>query len=87
MILNLAGPAAGQDFQIPVEDLLQPLSPAEKAAMERQITTETLDCSLSSLNEALQQLDVIEELMPQQTGKLHCMAAIPLNDRPLRQEK
>ena len=41
-MIGAVGTAAAQDFQIPGEQVLRSLSPDEKAAMERQMTTEAL---------------------------------------------
>ena len=62
------GTAAAQDFQIPGEQVLRSLSPDEKAAMERQMTTEALAWPMTTLDEVLPQPDIMEELSPRRTG-------------------
>lgn len=71
LMLIVAGTAAAQEFQIPSEQALQSLSPSEKAAMERQMTTDALAWPLSTLDEVLPQPDVMEELSPGRTGTIH----------------
>ena len=67
-MIGAVGTAAAQDFQIPGEQVLRSLSPDEKAAMERQMTTEALAWPMTTLDEVLPQPDIMEELSPRRTG-------------------
>ena len=67
-MIGAVGTAAAQDFQIPGEQVLRSLSPDEKAAMERQMTTEALAWPMTTLDEELPQPDIMEELSSRRTG-------------------
>ena len=70
VVLIAAGPAAAQEFQIPNERVLRSLSPDQRAAMERQMTTEALAWPLSTLNQEMPQPDIMDELSPRRTGTI-----------------
>ena len=67
-MIGAVGTAAAQDFQIPGEQVLRLLSPDEKAAIERQMTTEALAWPMTTLDEVLPQPDIMDELSPRRTG-------------------
>ena len=70
LVLVAAGAAPAQDFEIPPEAVLGAMSADEKAAMERQMTTDALAWPLTELSEEMIQPDIMDELSPGRTGAI-----------------